>query len=244
MEYKDFEAIFEEKFKNFLEQMDCTNSIVAEKGEEKLRVKVYRKPDSDDFPLKKVSFMVLENGWVKNKDDKSKVDRCEFTVASFTPSSYIPLPIFAFEASIHLGLYDHLNVDLFMLSKDERYREVFSKPVCELRKRYDSLEGLLPGVRKPMLAEYTSGGMMAGDFAEDQRDKTIPWLLDYVDLYKGFLDNFKNIPILKDESVIEEGRKTGEMFASMFAKATPGILNDVPNLADEETGKKLGDLLF
>jgi len=34
------------------------------------------------------------------------------------------------------------------------------------------------------------------------------------------------------------------MFASMFIKATPRILNDVPNLANEETGKKLGELLF
>lgn len=244
MHYKDFEGIFEDKFSSFLKEMDCSSFVVAEKGKEKLRLKVYRKADAGDFPFKKVSFMVLENGWVRNKNDRSKPDKCEFTVASFTPSDNVPLPIFAFEASIHIDLYDHLNVDLFMLSKDEKYREVFAKPVCELRRRYNALDGLLPGVSNPMLADYTSGGMMAGDFSEDLRGKTIPWALDYAELYMEFAENSRNIPALKDKAVIEEGRKTGEMFAAMFIKATPRILNDVPNLANKETGKKLGEMLF
>ncbi len=244
MHYKDFEGIFEEKFSNFLKEMDCSSNVVAQKGEEKLRLKVYRKQNPGSFPFKKISFMVLEDGWVKNKDDKSQVDKCEFTVASFTPSEDVPLPIFAFEASVHIGMYDHLNVDLFMLSKNEKYREVLAKPVCELRQKYKSLEGLLPGVRKPMLADYTSGGMMAGDFTEAQREQTIPWILEYADLYRKFAEDADNIPVLHDEAVVGEGRKTGEMFAAMFIKATPGILNDVPNLADGETGKKLGELLF
>jgi len=202
MQYKDFEEVIEDKFSAFLKEMDCSSSVIAEKDEEKLRLKVYRKTDAGDFPFKKVSFMVLENGWVRNKDDNSQVDKCEFTVASFSPSDNVPLPIFAFEASIHLALYDHLNADLFMLSKDERYREVFSKPVCELRKRHNSIEGLLPGVSNPMLADYTSGGMLAGDFSGDLREKTTPWVLDYAELYRGFAENCQNIPVLKDNAVI------------------------------------------
>ena len=95
-----------------------------------------------------------------------------------------------------------------------------------------------------LLGEYTSQGMMAGDFSDSLRDKTIPWWFEYVDLYKDLLEKHETFSILKEQSVIEEGKKIKEMFLARFKKSTPRILSDIPNLYSEEKGKELGELLF
>lgn len=241
---EEFKQEFVSLFDDILGVMKSEEVIVAERNNEKLRLKIYSNKGSSLFPLEKVTVMSLENGFVKNIKDKSIVDECEFIVAAFRPSLNIPLPVFAMEASFHYGKYDHLNSDLFPLSKDPAYRAVFCEPVMKLRKKHDGLEGLLPGVRNPMLGDYTSGGMMAGDFSESSRNIILPWVLDYCVLYREFVKNFESIPVLKEKTIIEEGKQVGEMFRSMFKKATPRILSDIPNLCSEEAGNKLGELLF
>jgi len=37
-----------------------------------------------------------------------------------------------------------------------------------------------------------------------------------VELFKNFLDNHESCPILKDQAIIEDGTKTGELFLSNF----------------------------
>ena len=245
MQVQDFKKRLEESFWNFLHQMDQEDILLVEKGAERLRIKMYRTKGEKNLPLKKVSFMLLENGWVWNKDDKNLLDEDELIVGSFIPVDDIPLPILAVEASLHFDKYDHLNVDLFPLSKDKRYREIFCEPVKKLRNKHDDLPGLLPGVRTPsLLDEYTSGGMMAGDFSDALREKSIPWWFEYVDLYKGFLENTEKFSVLKEPPIIEEGKKIKEMFLSSYRQATPRILSDIPHLYSEENGKKLGELLF
>ncbi|MBI5374736.1 MAG: hypothetical protein HZA77_04840 [Candidatus Schekmanbacteria bacterium] len=240
---EEFKHKFASLFEDVLRMMKSEEVVVAEKNNEKLRLRIYTSKSSS-IPLEKVTVMSLENGWVKNIKNKSIVDECEFIVAAFRPSSNIPLPVFAMEASFHCGKYDHLNADLFLLSKDPAYRAVFCEPVMKLRKKHDGLEGLLSGVRNPMLGDYTSGGMMAGDFSESSRSITLPWVLDYCALYREFVRSFESIPVLKEKAIIEEGKQVGEMFRSMFKKATPRILSDIPNLCSEEAGNKLGKLLF
>jgi len=245
MQVQDFKKRLEESFGKFLQQMNQEEILLAEKGEERLWFNLYKTKGGKDFPLKKVSLMILENGWVWNKDDKTLLDEDELIVGSFIPVDDIPLPIPAIEASLHFGKYDHLNIDLFPLSKDERYREIFCEPVKNLRRKNDGLPGLLPGVRTPsLLDEYTSGGMMAGDFSISLRDKTIPWFFEYIDLYKGFLENWEKLSILKEPLIIEEGKKIKTMFLSSFRKASPRILSDIPHLYSEENGRKLGELVF
>lgn len=85
---------------------------------------------------------------------------------------------------------------------------------------------------------------MSGDFDISFRAKTLPWWFEYVELYKSFLDTRDSYPILKDPAIIKEGRETRELFLSNFRKATPKILADIPNLNNEERGKKLGEILF
>ena len=245
MQVQDFKKRLEESFSEFLQQMNQDEIVLEEKGEERIRLKLYKTKGKKDFPLKKVSFMFLENGWVWNKDDRNLLDEDELIVGSFIPADDIPLPILAVEASLHFGKYDHLNVDLFPLSKDKEYREIFCEPVKNLRRKHDGLPGLLPGVRTPsLLGEYTSEGMLAGDFSDTLRDKSIPWWFEYVALYKGFLENRERFSVLKEPSIIAEGKEIKEVFLSRYRKETPRILSDIPHLYSEENGKRLGELLF
>ena len=219
--------------------------LLAERGDERISIICFTSGDHPDFPLQKVTFMILENGWVFNKDDRNLLDQNEIFVGSFIPSDVIALPFLAMEASLHFSKYDHLNVDLFPLSNNQRYRDIFCKPVKALRKKYDGLPGLLPGVRTPsLLGEYSSQGMLAGDFDDSLRDTTIPWWYEYVNLYKDFLDKRDQYPVVQEVEILEEAKKIKEMFLAKFSKETPRILSDIPHLYSEEKGKKLGEALF
>ena len=138
-----------------------------------------------------------------------------------------------------------MNSDLFPISREQRYRETFCKPVQAILKKYENLPGVPPGVITPNLPEgFTSGGMMSGDFDISLRAETFPWWFEYVELYKNFLDDRDNFPILKDSAIIEEGKKTREMFLANFRNATPKILADIPNINTPERGEELGKHLF
>jgi hypothetical protein len=235
----------EEMFSPFLREMEQKEFLIVEKGDERIRLIQYITKGTPGFPLRKVTFFLLENGWVYNKDDRNILDEDELLVGTFIPADDIALPFLALEASLHLNKYDHLNVDLFPLSKDQRYRKIFCDPVKELRKKHDGLEGLLAGVRTPsLLGEYTSQGMLAGDFTDSMRDITIPWWFEYVDMYKDFLEKREQYPILKEPAILEEAKKIKEIFLTKYRKETPRILSDIPHLYSEEKGKELGELTF
>ena len=245
MNIQDVTKRLEDSFKQYLQYMEKDELVIAEEGRERLRMKIYTTKGDKGFPLKRVSFMILDYGMVWNKDNKKDVDECELIAGSFITDDELPLPILAIEASMHIGKYDHLNVDLFPISKDERYRESFSKPVQELLRKYSNLPAVGPGVITPNLpAGVTSGGMLSGDFDIALRGTTLPWWFEYIDLYKGFLDKRDSYPLLKEPAVIEEGKQIREMFLSNFRNSAPKILGDIPNLNNEARGKKMADLLF
>lgn len=245
---KEFDTVntLIEKFRVYINRMEETVSDkepIAQSGEEKLSMKSFSGAGDDSNPVERINFLVLENGNVKNKDDPNLLDPTEFTVATFIPKDTIPLPVCCLELSFHFNKYCHFNADLFPVSKNEQYRETFCKPVHELWKKHNDLPGIIPK-GKAMLQDYVSGGMMAGDF--EWKDKTIvlEWIQEYADLYLKFLNERASYPILKDPSVIEEGRKIKATFLQFFNKATPRILSDVPNLSTDELGKKSGDIIF
>ena len=232
-------------FKHYFQQMDRAECVLAESGRERLRIETYQAKGDASFPLKKVSFMILDYGMVWNKDDKTALDEDELVAGSFITSDDLPLPILALEASMHLNKYDHMNIDLFPVSKDPHYRDVFCKPVQAICKKYEKLPGVPPGVITPNLPEgSTSGGMMSGNFDIDLRAETFPWWFEYLSLYKSFLDNRDRYPVLKDPAIIEEGAKTREIFLANFRRSTPNILADIPHLNSEEGGKKLAEMIF
>ena len=245
MSAHDVLARIEKDFSPYLQQMTKEDIPFAEQGREKLWFRVYRNRGDRDFPLKKVAFMVLDFGLVWNKDDKTKLDEDELVVGSFHTVDDLPLPILALEASMHYDKYDHLNVDLFPISRDPRYRETFCAPVQELHRKYRNLPDVPPGVITPNLPEgATSGGMLSGNFDIAFRDKTLAWWFAYIDLYRGFLDNRDRCPLLKDPVIIEEGKKVRAAFLGNFDKASPNILADIPNLNTPERGVRLGELIF
>jgi hypothetical protein len=232
-------------FKEYFQSMHREESVFAESGRERLRMEIYRSKDDARFPVKKAAFMILDYGLVWNKDDKTALDEDDLVAGSVITCDDLPLPILAFEASMHFDKYDHMNVDLFPVSKDQRYRKIFCKPVQDICHKYKSLPGVAPGVITPNLPQdSTSGGMMSGNFEITMRGDTFPWWFEYVKLYKSLLDNRESYPILKDPAIIEEGRKIREMFLANFRMSTPQILADIPHLNSEEGGKRLGEIIF
>jgi len=245
MTIKEVTKRLEDSFRHYLQDMNKEDMVIAEKGKERLRLEIYTTKGDKDFPLKRVSFMILDYGMVWNKDDKTAVDEDELIAGTFITHDDLPLPILALEASMHIGKYDHLNIDLFPISRDPRYRETFCKPVQELLKKYQSLPAVPPGAITPNLPEgSTSGGMMSGNFDISARAITLPWWFEYVEMYKNFLDKRDSYPLLKEPAIIEEGKKIRELFLGNFRKAAPGILADIPNLYTEERGKKFAEFLF
>jgi len=235
----------EDSFSQHLLRMHKEDMPFAEKGREKLWFRVYTARGDLSFPLKKASFMVLDYGLVWNKDDSTRLDEDELVAGSLITADDLPLPILALEASMHWGLYDHLNIDLFPLSRDPRYQQAFCDPVRALLNKHKGLPDVPPGVITPNLPEgSTSGGMLSGNFDVSFRDKTLPWWFEYVELFRSFLDNRDRYPLLKEPAIIEEGKKTRTAFLTNFANASPRILSDIPHLNTPELGKRLGELMF
>jgi hypothetical protein len=217
---------------------------IAHTGNEKLFLKIFTSGNNKGNPLKKISFMTLEDGNIKNKDDKSSLDPGEFTVITFISNDDFPLPLCAMEASFHFDNYIQGRVDLPPLASTKEYRETFCKPVQELREKIDSLPGLAPLVSLPGLEDFSSGGLMTGHFAINDKEAVMKCFFDYADLYLTFLNQREAYALLKDPVILEEGRQKRSAFCQMFAKMTPRILSDIPNLYSDELAKKLSEMLF
>ena len=232
-------------FDPYFQLMQKEDFVFAESGDECLRLEIFHNKGDKRFPLTKAAFMILDYGLVWNKDDKTALDENELVAGSFITHDDLPLPILAIEVSMHINKYDHMNSDLFPISRDQHYRDIFCTPVQEICKKYNNLPGVPPGVITPNLPEgFTSGGMMSGDFDIALRAETFPWWFEYIELYKSFLDDRENLPVLKDPAIIEEGKKTKNMFLANFRSATPKILADIPNINSPERGEELGKYLF
>jgi hypothetical protein len=235
------------KFEPYIAGMDeiaTGKEPIAQTGNEKLFLKIFTCGNNKENPLKKISFMRLEDGNIKNKDDKSSLDPGEFTVITFISNDDFPLPLCAMEASFHFDKYIQGRVDLPPLASTKEYRETFCKPVQELREKIDGLPGLAPLVSLPGLEDFSSGGLMTGHFGIQNKDAAMKCFFDYADLYLTFLNQRKDYALLKDPAILEEGREKRSAFCQMFAKMTPRILSDIPNLYSDELAKKLGEMLF
>lgn len=235
------------KFEPYISSMDEVSTgkePVAQTGNEKLFLKIFTCGGKKDHPLKKISFMRLEDGMIKNKDDKTSLDPGEFTVITFISNDHVPLPLCAMEASFHFDNYIQGRVDIPPLSATNEYRETFCKPVQELREKIDSLPGLAPLVSLPGLEDFSSGGLMTGHFDIKNKVAAMECFFDYADLYLNFLNMREECALLKDPAIVEEGKQKRSAFCQMFAKMTPNILSDIPNLYSDELAKKLAETLF
>ena len=61
MKFMDFQKKFEDRFRKFFDMMKKEEILLAQKGKEKLRVISYKNADNKKSPLKKVSFLILED---------------------------------------------------------------------------------------------------------------------------------------------------------------------------------------
>jgi hypothetical protein len=246
MKQIDTPDILIEKFKNYLggmKEIITNKEPVVSKGEEKISVRVFTNVGDNANPLEKVFFMTLENGWVKNNNDGHLLDSTEFTVSSFIPSDTWPLPICCLEASFHFNKYLHCTADIFPASRNPEYREIYCKPVQELRRKHTDIPGLFVA-GKTLLKDYTSGGQMAGDLDWKSNNISIPWFFEYADLYLRFLNEREQHTILREPSIRGEALQTKSSFLNMFRAASPRILSDVPNLYSDEAAAKLAEMTF
>jgi len=236
-----------QKFSTCIERMEveCSGEdAVAEHENEKLYLKVFSSAGDTESPIEKISLMILENGKVKNKDDKSTLDTGTFTTATIIPKDGLPIPMCALEGSYHFGKYIQVRAEIPPLSTNADYRETFCKPVQDLRGSLENLPGLSPMTSLPGLEEYSSGGLMAGHLAPEHMETALRWFSDYIELYLGFVRNRDAYTVLQDPAIISEGKSRKEGFCRMFAKMTPAILSDLPNLYSDELAGRLGGLLF
>ena len=137
MREHDLTAMLMNKFHRYvkgLEEIYSDREPVAQHNDEKLFLKVLSSGDKTENPIAKISFMMLEEGSIRNKDDKENVrDTGEFTVATIIPADAVPVPICAMEISFHFGKYLQCRTELPPLSTNEAYRDTFCKPVQQLR---------------------------------------------------------------------------------------------------------------
>ena len=75
MNIKEVTKRLEDSFKQYFQHMNKEEFLIAEKGKERLRLEIYKTKGEKNFPLKRVSFMILDYGMVWNKDDKTAVDK-------------------------------------------------------------------------------------------------------------------------------------------------------------------------
>lgn len=235
------------KFEPYISSMDevsAGKTPIAQTGKQKLFVKIYSCGNNKDNPLKKISFMTLEDGKIKNKDDRNSLDSGEFTVVTFISNDDVPLPLCAMEASFHFDKYIQCRVDLPPLSSSKEYRTIFCRPVQELRQKIAGLPGLAPLTALPGLEDFSSGGLLTGHFSITDKDATMNCFFAYADLYLDFLNKRGGYSLLTDSAILEEGRQKRTAFCKMFSTMTPRILSDIPDLYSDELAGKLGNLLF
>jgi hypothetical protein len=181
---------------------------------------------------------------MKNKDDKNVFDPTEAVVAVAIPKDGLPLPMCLLEGAFHLDKYVYCLADLAPLSRDESYREVFSRPVQELRKKHDDLPGLSPAMPDSRLQDFTSGGLLRGEIDLRYKDTVVEWLLNYVDLYLKFVNERESYSALRDASIIEEGLKRKSVLCGTFKKTMKLVLDGVPGLRSDQLAENLGEMHF
>lgn len=236
-----------EKFKAHISSMHesvSDSQPIARAGDEKLSIKVYSAGGQQPHALKKISFMRLEDGKIKNKDDKNRLDPGEFTVITFISHEKSALPLCAMELSFHFKSYIQCRIDLPPLSTRKEYRDTFCKPVQDLRSRMNHLPGLAPLVALPGLEDFSSGGLLTGHFRMQDKEALLQCFHDYADLYRSFLDARDDYDLLKDPALVDESRQRRSSFCQLFSKMTPRILSDIPHLYSPELGARLGEMLF
>ncbi len=242
----DLKGMLVKKFETYIKNMNEAVSAgkpAAVFEDQKLFLQVFVSGDRDT-PFDKISFMILENGMIKNRDNSDQLDLGEFTVATFIPNDKYPLPMFTMEGSLHFDKYIQCRADIVPLSNNEKYKIDFCEPVKSLRLGLEPLDGLYPHTTLPGLEQFSSGGLMTAHIAPQHIDTARNWFSKYADLYLMFVNNHNGFAVLKSPDVVEEGIQRKRMFCAMFAKMAPKILSDLPELCNDELSEKIAKALF
>lgn len=243
----DLSGMMIEKFQSHIDTMDEAISAqqpAAESGNQKLFLQLFVPRAGTAGIVDKISFMRLEDGMIKNKDDKHMLDPGEFTVITCIPSDRTALPVLTMEGSVHFDKYIQCRADIVPVSSSDVYRAFFCEPVKRLRQGLEPLQGLYPQTTLPGLEQFSSGGLLTAHLEPAHRATALNWFSQYIDLYLSFVDRYETFPVLKDPEVTKEAIQKKRMFCKMFAGMAPKILSDLPDLHSDELSRKIAEALF
>ena len=174
---------------------------------------------------------------IRNVEERETLDLTNSFITLVMPADSLPLPIYAADTDVHKGKYIHAITDLIPLSKDSEYRKKYDEPVKKLRKKYESLPGLMVKVAeeihrvypsiKPFEA-FSSSGRVIGNIPVEYGPQLINLLKDYVDLYCSFVKESTESEILKREEVRKEALEIKNNFKKMMAQRDVSV--HMPNL--------------
>lgn len=173
---------------------------------------------------------------IKNFYDREKLDMCNSFIVTLTPSVSLPLPLYAADVDVHKGKYVHIITDLIPFSKHPAYLKQYDEPVKQLRKKYDSLPGLITEVTDEIdrifpafkqFNAFSSSGMIFGNIPVEYGPQIIELLNDYVDLFASFVRNSSTYDLLKNEDIQREFSETLGKFMMMMSQLD--FSEDMPN---------------
>ena len=189
------------------------------------------------IPFESLRMQTIRDVEIRNFYDRQQLDRSNSFIITLMPDETYPLPLFVADVDVHKEKYVHVITDLVPLSNDTDYREKYEEPVNQLKKKHDSLPGLINEITDdihkifPALREFetfTSGGRIFGNIPIEHASQIIELLNGYSSLHSSFVKNSVDCKILKNDNIRSEAMETLGNFLMMMSRLD--FSDDMPNM--------------
>lgn len=231
----DFNKIIFEKLKEGygdLKEVPSKMPAMDKMGE----TRWYDPGDKSRASFQGLRMQIIRDVEIKNFYNRENLDISNSFITTLMPDDSLPLPLYVADVDVHKGKYVHIITDLIPLSESAAYRKKYEEPVKQLRKKYESLPGLIDEITDeiheifPALRQFdtfTSAGRIFGNIPAEHGSQIVKLLSDYVDLYSSFVKESSVCEILKNEDVQKEAAETLGKFMMMMSQMD--FSDDMPN---------------
>jgi len=231
----DFNKIIFEKIKEGygdLKEVPSKMPAMDKMGE----TRWYDPGDKSRASFQGLRMQIIRDVEIKNFYNRENLDISNSFITTLMPDDSLPLPLYVADVDVHKGKYVHIITDLIPLSESAAYRKKYEEPVKQLRKKYESLPGLIDEITDeiheifPALRQFdtfTSAGRIFGNIPAEHGSQIVKLLSDYLDLYSSFVKESSVCEILKNEDVQKEAAETLGKFMMMMSQMD--FSDDMPN---------------
>ena len=231
----DFNKIIFEKIKEGygdLKEVPSKMPAMDKMGE----TRWYDPGDKSRASFQGLRMQIIRDVEIKNFYNRENLDISNSFITTLMPDDSLPLPLYVSDVDVHKGKYVHIITDLIPLSESAAYRKKYEEPVKQLRKKYESLPGLIDEITDeiheifPALRQFdtfTSAGRIFGNIPAEHGSQIVKLLSDYLDLYSSFVKESSVCEILKNEDVQKEAAETLGKFMMMMSQMD--FSDDMPN---------------